>query len=57
VEGLVTITGGKATTLRAMAEAAADLVCAKLGLRAPCRTRETVLLPHTAYYELREGAA
>jgi glycerol-3-phosphate dehydrogenase len=57
VEGLVTITGGKATTLRAMAEAAADLVCAKLGVQAPCRTRETVLLPHTAYYELTEGAA
>jgi glycerol-3-phosphate dehydrogenase len=50
VEGLVTITGGKATTLRAMAEATADLVCAKLGLDAPCRTRDTVLAPHTAYY-------
>jgi glycerol-3-phosphate dehydrogenase len=50
VEGFVTITGGKATTLRAMAEAAADLVCAKLGLDAPCRTREVVLAPHTAYY-------
>jgi len=50
VEGLVTITGGKATTLRAMAEATADLVCRKLGVDAPCRTRELVLLPHTAYY-------
>jgi glycerol-3-phosphate dehydrogenase len=50
VEGFVTITGGKATTLRAMAEAAADLVCAKLGVDAPCRTREVVLAPHTAYY-------
>jgi glycerol-3-phosphate dehydrogenase len=50
VEGLVTITGGKATTLRAMAEAAADLVCAKLGTDAVCRTREVVLAPHTAYY-------
>jgi glycerol-3-phosphate dehydrogenase len=57
VEGLVTITGGKATTLRAMAEAAADLVCAKLGVRATCRTRETVLPPHTAYYEPLEVAA
>jgi glycerol-3-phosphate dehydrogenase len=57
VEGLVTITGGKATTLRAMAEAAADLVCAKLGVHARCRTRETVLLPHTAYYDVLEGAA
>jgi glycerol-3-phosphate dehydrogenase len=50
VEGFVTITGGKATTLRAMAEATADLVCAKLGLQAPCRTRDTVLASHTAYY-------
>ena len=53
VEGFVTITGGKATTLRAMAEATADLVCAKLGLEAPCRTRDTVLAPHTAYYTRR----
>jgi glycerol-3-phosphate dehydrogenase len=50
VEGFVTITGGKATTLRAMAEATADLVCAKLGVEATCRTREVVLAPHTAYY-------
>lgn len=53
VEGFVTITGGKATTLRAMAEATADLVCAKFGLEAPCRTRDTVLAPHTAYYTRR----
>ena len=57
VEGLVTITGGKATTLRAMAEAAADLVFAKLGVQARCRTGETVLLPHTAYYDRLEGVA
>jgi glycerol-3-phosphate dehydrogenase len=50
VEGFVTITGGKATTLRAMAEATADLVCAKLGVEAPCRTRDTVLAPQTGYY-------
>ncbi|MGO9079882.1 MAG: FAD-dependent oxidoreductase [Streptosporangiaceae bacterium] len=51
IGGLLTITGGKATTLRAMGEAAADMVCARLGLQAACRTRQTVLLPHTAYYE------
>lgn len=49
-EGFVTIAGGKATTLRAMAETTADLVCAKLGLARPCQTAETVLLPHTAWY-------
>ena len=50
VEGFVTITGGKATTLRGMAEHCANVVCHKLGVDEPCRTRDTVLLPHTAYY-------
>lgn len=50
VEGFVTITGGKATTLRGMAEATADVVVEKLGLDVPCRTRETELLPFEAYY-------
>ena len=50
VEGLVTITGGTATTLRAMAEATADLVCRKLGVEAPCRTRDILLAPPTAYW-------
>jgi glycerol-3-phosphate dehydrogenase len=50
VDGFVTITGGKATTLRGMAELCGDVVCRKLDIEAPCRTRETVLLPHTAYY-------
>ena len=50
VEGFVTISGGKATTLRAMAEAAANVVCGKLGIESPCRTREYRLAPHTAYY-------
>jgi glycerol-3-phosphate dehydrogenase len=51
VEGFVTITGGKATTLRGMAELCADVVCGKLDVEEPCRTRDTVLLPHSAYYE------
>ena len=53
VEGFVTITGGKATTLRGMAETAADVVSGKLGIDAPCKTRDTILLPHTAYYEMQ----
>ncbi len=57
VEGFVTISGGKGTTLRAMAERTADVVCAKLGVNAPCRTREVVLLPHGAYYTARHTAA
>ncbi len=55
VEGLVTITGGKATTLRAMAESAADVVCAKLGIDVPCSTADTVLAPHSAYYTERSA--
>jgi glycerol-3-phosphate dehydrogenase len=50
VEGFVTITGGKATTARGMAEATVDIVCQKLGLDVPCRTSEVELLPFTAYY-------
>jgi glycerol-3-phosphate dehydrogenase len=50
IEGFVTITGGKGTTLRGMAELCADVICRKLGVEAECRTRETVLLPHEAFY-------
>ncbi len=50
VRGFVTISGGKATTLRAMAEATSDVVCRNLGIEAPCRTREWPLLPHTAWF-------
>ena len=50
VEGLVTVLGGKTTTARAMAEDAANVICTKLGIEAPCRTRETELLPYRAYY-------
>ena len=49
-EGFVTITGGKGTTLRGMAELCSNVICDKLGVEAECRTRETVLLPHEAYY-------
>jgi glycerol-3-phosphate dehydrogenase len=50
VEGLVSVAGGKATTLRAMAEQAADLVCAKVGLDLPCGTRDSALLPHQDFF-------
>jgi glycerol-3-phosphate dehydrogenase len=50
IDGLVTITGGKATTLRAMAEKTADVVCGKLGITTPCVTKETPLLSYRQYY-------
>jgi glycerol-3-phosphate dehydrogenase len=50
VNGLVTLIGGKATTMRAMAEKAADLVCRKTGRQIACRTQETVLLPYRCFW-------
>lgn len=38
VGGFVTITGGKVTTFRLMAEETVDLVCQKMGIDEPCRT-------------------
>ena len=43
VSGLVTITGGKTTTFRLMAEAAVDAVCTQLGLERACRTHSEPL--------------
>lgn len=39
----ITITGGKLTTFRLMAEKTADLVCERLGVVAPCRTHREPL--------------
>lgn len=47
----VTITGGKATTLRQMAEKTADLVCEKMGIQAECRTKEVPLISYRKFYE------
>jgi glycerol-3-phosphate dehydrogenase len=43
VHGFVTITGGKATTYRLMAEETVDLVARRLGNREPCRTADEPL--------------
>lgn len=43
VENFVTITGGKWTTYRQMAEHTVDLVCQKLGTERPCQTAHTRL--------------
>jgi glycerol-3-phosphate dehydrogenase len=50
VEGLVTITGGKATTLRIMAEKTADVVCNKLGVSEVCVTAHTPLVSYRDFY-------
>jgi glycerol-3-phosphate dehydrogenase len=43
IAGFISIIGGKLTTYRLMAEKISDLVCAKLGVTAPCTTAETPL--------------
>jgi len=52
IEGLVTITGGKATTLRLMAEKMSDLVCQKLNVSVACTTQEVPLLSYRQFYAL-----
>ncbi|MDE0142004.1 MAG: anaerobic glycerol-3-phosphate dehydrogenase subunit GlpA [Caldilineaceae bacterium] len=41
VRGFITITGGKWTTFRLMAESAVDAACGQLGVSRPCRTAAT----------------
>ena len=50
LEGLISIIGGKATTLRGMAEKTVDLFCQKTGRNIPCRTRETKLLHYRHFF-------
>ena len=38
IRGFISITGGKLTTYRLMAEMTTDLICRKLGLEKPCET-------------------
>lgn len=46
IENFVTISGGKLTTYRLMAERTADLVCGRMGILQPCQTH-TEPLPST----------
>jgi len=50
VDGLVTITGGKLVTARIMAEKISDLVCRKLGISVPSRTRSFPLISFRRFY-------
>lgn len=45
VDGFITITGGKLTTFRYMAEKTVDIVCEKLNIAARCTTDEEIV-PH-----------
>ena len=50
LDGFFTIIGGKATVLRAMAEKTADLICAKTGVAAECRTSRYRLPSWRSYF-------
>jgi glycerol-3-phosphate dehydrogenase len=54
VNGFVTITGGKTTTARAMAERVTDIVCQKLGIKAECRTRDVPLAPYRSFFARKD---
>ena len=43
VAGFLTITGGKWTTFRLMAETTMDMACQQLGVERPCKTADTVV--------------
>ncbi|MDQ0154487.1 anaerobic glycerol-3-phosphate dehydrogenase subunit GlpA [Robertmurraya andreesenii] len=43
LEGFITITGGKLTTFRYMAEKTVDKICEKLGVDIPCTTHEEMV--------------
>ena len=51
VDGFATISGGKTTTARAMAEKVSDIVCERLGITTECRTRETRLASYRLFYQ------
>ena len=50
VPGIMSVTGGKATVLRAMAEKTVDTLCRILGDDTPCTTADGELLPHRAFF-------
>lgn len=53
LEGFLTITGGKWTTFRRMAEVTVDAVCRKLNTNRPCRTHlEPLPTPTHGYHHL-----
>lgn len=48
--GFYSVIGGKATVLRAMAQAVSDQVCADLGVKIACTTHTTPLVSHRDYF-------
>jgi len=57
VDNFISITGGKLTTYRLMAEKTADLVCRKLHINKPCTTRTEPLPPSSQGHWTEPGSA
>lgn len=55
VEGMISLLGGKATTMRAMARIAGDLICAKTGRSIACTTATAPLLPYRSIMQTVDG--
>lgn len=51
VDGFVTISGGKTTTARSMAERVSDIASAKLGVTSGCATRDVPLATYRSAYD------
>ena len=51
IEGLLSVVGGKATTMRAMAEKVVDRVCAKTGREIPCTTEHRMLHHYRRFFQ------
>jgi glycerol-3-phosphate dehydrogenase len=51
MQGLLSVVGGKATTMRAMAKKVVDRVCAKTGRQIPCTTKHTVLHHYRRFFQ------
>ncbi len=51
LSGLVSVIGGKATTLRLMAENTADLICLQTGRDIACKTKTTKLLNYRQFFK------
>ncbi len=50
LDGFISVIGGKATTMRAIAEQAADLICRKTNHNISCETRKYRLAPYRRWY-------
>jgi glycerol-3-phosphate dehydrogenase len=59
IGGFVSVLGGKITAYRAVAEQATDMVCHKLGVKAPCTTAEVPLpgAPVVSQQSLEQAAS